>query len=308
MMDGGRETLALVAPGFAVAPDIWSKTVDGLRSRNYGVKTFGQNQPAHWRFAGDDHSRAQYLMQAYLDTSVDAILCMRGGSGCSRLLSHLDFFAIARHPKPLIGYSDVTALQMALSTLTDSQMVHGPMGLDLVGEDADHSFKALAQALSADFDVDLGPDDGVHIAQVGSFAGPLIGGNLTVFLSLIGTPEFHVPDHSVLFFEDVGEHDFRLDRALVHLSRSGILQKCGALLFGRTLLADSDDPSDFRRLAMTHLGDFLGPIVFDLPSGHGCMKLALPIGRFCQVRADTQSVSLQFGSATAANSRTRIAV
>ena len=299
-MEGGKQTVALVAPGFAVASDITETVVANLRGCGYGVKTFGTYEPADGRFAGRDAARAQHLMQAYLDQEVDAILCMRGGSGCSRLLDYVDFCAIARNPKPLIGYSDVTALHMAIQQLADTPVIHGPMGIDLQGAQAEQSLEILRKIFVGQFNTELTEPDGINIVQTGRFAGPLIGGNLTVFLSLIGTPEFHVPDGSVLFFEDVGEYDFRMDRAFVQLRRSGILGKAGACLFGRTHLAGSEDPEAFRQIAMAHLGNVGGPIAFDVPSAHNHMKMALPIGQVCQVSADARSLDLHFPPATAA--------
>ncbi|MEP3334048.1 LD-carboxypeptidase [Sedimentitalea sp.] len=301
-------TIALVAPGFAVAPDIRETAIANLRSHGYGVKVFGRHEPADGRFAGTDAARARHLMQAYLDPEIDTIVCMRGGSGCSRILDHLDFGAIARNTKPLIGYSDVTALHMALTHEADNPVIHGPMGIDLLGAPAERSFQVLADIIARRFDTELTGADGLYIEQTGRFSGPLIGGNLTVFLSLIGTPEFHVPDRAVLFFEDVGEYDFRMDRAFVQLRRSGILRKAGACLFGHTRLAGSDDPDAFRQIAMSHLGDVTGPIVFDIPSAHDRMKLALPLGHICRVRANTHSVDLRFIPAAAEAPRPCIAV
>lgn len=288
--------------------DIWETAIGNLRSHGYGVKAFGQHEHADGRFAGTDVARARHLMQAFLDPEIDAILCMRGGGGCSRILDHLDFGTIARNPKPLIGYSDVTALHMALTHEADNPVIHGPMGIDLLGAPAERSFELLADIFAGRFDTELTGAAGLHIAQTGRFAGPLIGGNLTVFLSLIGTPEFHVSDRAVLFFEDVNEYDFRIDRAFVQLRRSGILSKAGACLFGYTSLAGSDDPDAFRQIAMSHLGDVTGPIVFDIPSAHDRMKLALPMGHICQVRADIHSVDLHFTLGAAKALRPGIAV
>ena len=298
-MNGTEKTVALVAPGFAVSHDIWESTIACLTGQGFGVKAIGQNAQPIGRFAARDDDRARFLTQAFLDPDVDAVLCMRGGSGCSRVLDHLDIPALAHNRKPLIGYSDVTALHMALSQKTETPTIHGPMGIDFLGAAAERRSAVLAETLAGRFATAMTETDGLFIAQTGRFAGPLMGGNLTVFLSLIGTPEFHVPDGCVLFFEDVGEYDFRIDRAFVQLRRSGLLAKAGACLFGQTRLAGSDDPDAFRHIAMEHLACVTGPVVFDFPCAHGRMDMALPLGQICDVEAEAHAVRLDFAPPTA---------
>lgn len=271
------DSFGLVAPSFAAKPHVWTDCRALLKARGFDALFFGQDAIPAGRLAAPDAVRAAHLQAAFADPRVAAVLSLRGGCGASRLLDRLDFEAIAAAGKPFIGYSDATALHMAFRSRGGLVSFHGPMAGDLVGHRDSKSLDALLETLSA-------ARHGVSLpalsgrGQPGKAVGTLVGGNLSVLTSLIGTPEFDIPDAAILLLEDLGEPDYRLDRALVQLSRSGLLERCAAVLFGETILAPGPVDTSLPEIAAPHLAAVAGPVAYGVPVGHLRRNITLPLG------------------------------
>lgn len=286
------DTIALVAPAFHAAPEIWDGAEAALRARGFQVKCFGREAVPEGRFAAPDAARAGFLQAAFEDRETAAILAVRGGCGCSRLLDHLDFARIAANPKPFVGYSDATVLLVALASRAAMPAFHGPMGVDLARDGA--GLDGLLGVLTgADETLLLDPLPGTVLRE-GRAEGALFGGNLAVLVSMIGTPEFEMPEGAVLILEEVNEFGYRIDRALTHLKRAGIFARAGAVLVGKTSVTDVTEDGAMRDLIADYLADISGPVATDLDFGHQAPLLTLPHGHRLSLSVTREAIRLDF--------------
>ena len=245
--------------------------------------------------AGSDDVRLADLHAAFADPDVAAILCLRGGYGCGRLLERVDPTLLKAHDKPFIGYSDITALH-ALRGRMGLFGLHGPMATsDLVRPGRENDRQALFNLLrkglvrGTSWSPALEPSTqgiGASIQGVRGVAeGPLVGGNLSLVAALEGTP-YAVPSQgAILFLEEIGEEPYRVDRMLVQLRQSGCLSAAAGFLIGR--FSDAPCPRDVLEEFLAPLGK---PILAGWPTGHGTPHLSLPLGP--RVRLDAEAGSL----------------
>ena len=190
--------------------------------------------------AGKDEDRARDVNQMFADPAVNAIMAVRGGWGCARLLPYLDFNVIAKNPKILIGYSDLTALLLAVYARTGLITFHGPMGLSTWNSfNLDYFKRVLFGAEAVSFenvkeikDTLIQTENRIQTITPGVARGRLLGGNLTVLAGIVGTG--YLPDWSgaILFVEEVEENIYRVDRLLTQLKLAGILGRLKGLVFG----------------------------------------------------------------------------
>lgn len=230
--------------------------------------------------AGDDASRLADLNAAIRDPRIDAIWCLRGGYGSMRVLDAIDYDALRRAPKAIIGFSDITALHLAVRARCNIVSYHGPTARAVL---TPFSRESLRRATGPQSDA----GDPFDIAspltwlQEGYAAGPLEGGNLALICSLVGTPYAARFDGAILVLEDVNEPLYRIDRMLRQLLLSGALVRLAGLCFGA--FTDRGDESDAApgaldvlfREAATHVR---GPVVRDIPCGHVPDQWTIPLG------------------------------
>jgi muramoyltetrapeptide carboxypeptidase len=191
-------------------------------------------------FAGDDKARADGVNQMFGDTDVNAIMSVRGGWGTARILPHLDFDLIGQNPKALIGYSDITALHLAIHAKTKMVTFHGPVGISAWGKQSLETFKPLLfDAAMPDYVNPVAAEDRLvqrkwrtQTITPGKARGRLLGGNLTVMTALVGTPYLPSFDGAILFFEDIDEAVYRVDRMLTQLGQAGILGGVAGVIVG----------------------------------------------------------------------------
>jgi len=247
--------------------------------------------------AGTDEERADDLKSMFADRAVKAIFCIRGGYGSGRLLRLLDYHCIKRHPKILIGFSDITALHCALWTRARLVSFHGPtLNTSLT---SDHPSALMLQSLlrtvmepSAAGSICAGyTQDTISILKGGIARGQLIGGNLSVFCTTLGTPFQPRFKDTLLFFEDVDEQPYSFDRMLTQLLNAGLLQQVAGVAVG--INKNSKDPDaaktkEYRQTLDDVLKDRLKPlgvpVVTGLPFGHVRWNATLPFG--IQARLD----------------------
>ncbi|MBI5645494.1 MAG: LD-carboxypeptidase [Ignavibacteriae bacterium] len=241
--------------------------------------------------AGTDEQRAADINAMFADPAVDAIICLRGGYGSGRILRLLDYATIRRNPKIFVGYSDITALHAALWTKCRLLTFAGPMvaadfwkGMDEVTE---HAFWPLLTKPFSRYRLyhpALTP--GACCLVPGICEGTLLGGNLAVLMTVIGTPYEPKWEHSILVLEDVGENVYKIDRMLSHLSNAGILKRIGALIFGRFTNIPEDGTSRELEEVLREFSSPLGiPTVCGLPVGHDNPKITLPMGARVRLNA-----------------------
>lgn len=265
--------LAIVAPSGPFDRETFEAGIAWLRTR-YEVSVPATIHQRSGYLAGSDAHRLRQLQEALADPDIDAILCARGGYGTTRLLPLLDTQLIARARKPLIGFSDITALH-ALWARCGVRSWHAKMVADLG--------RACEGVRSRWTEVLEGRTPGlvwkVDTISSGDAEGRLVGGNLAVLAALLGTPYEPPVDGAVLFLEDVGERPYRVDRMLTSLRQAGWLERCAAVVLGA--FTDSPPGPDgvcIEDVLATCLSGLGIPVASGLPMGHIEQNEPLPFG------------------------------
>jgi len=226
------------------------------------------------------------------DPSVDAIFAIRGGYGAAQLLDRIDYAMLRRNPKILLGYSDITVLHAAVLRKARLASWHGPLISEL-GDPALFDEEFLWKALSGDGEGLSWPLAASSIHRAGRGEGPLVGGCLSLLVGLVGTPYEPPLDGAILFWEEVHEEPYRIDRMLGHLRLSGRLKNLRGMVVGRLVDCAAKDAANDMPLGAildTHLAGTDFPVTLDFPAGHCAGKTTLPLGR--PVRLDTASLRL----------------
>jgi len=240
--------------------------------------------------AGSPDVRAAALRAAWTDPSIGGVIGVRGGYGSAQLLPLLDADEARAARKPFIGYSDLTALLVFLAMRSGLVAFHGPtiVGRLARGQQGYDRGSLLAAISSRQPMGELAPA-GLHTICRGEAAGPLFGGTVTQLLASLCTPyAFAPPAGYVLFFDEIGERPYRLDRMVLQLTQTGLLSRAAAVVIGELPNCDepSGDPTAAAVLAEL-LEDFPGPVVSGFPSGHTSgPAMTLPFGVACHVIAD----------------------
>lgn len=299
------DTVGLVDPASAIWEPMNVEIVEESLAA-LGLKTKrGANLLARrGYFAGTDEQRAADVNAMFADPEVRAIHCVRGGWGCARLLPLLDWPMIARNPKILLGYSDITALLLPLHAKTGLVTFHGPVGtsqwnpfnvgyLKRVLQDGEAvTFENLKEIDEDDLTV---VENRTQTLHPGTARGRLLGGNLTVLTSIVGSgylPDF---DGCILFLEDVEEAPYRIDRMLTQLRLAGILPKARAVIWGNC--SDCAPGEGFGSLTIPEvLQDHIRPL--GVPAWRGAMighierQFTLPVGAEVEVDAGAGTIRM----------------
>ena len=284
------DRLAVVAPASPFRRDEFDQGIDEIRSLGF-IPVYDDSVFARDRYvAGSRDVRAAALRAAWRDASVAAIIGVRGGYGSAQLLPLLDHDEIRRTPKPLIGYSDLTALLTFLTIGCGVVAFHGPMLAGRLGRGAaGYDVQSFTKALCRPEPVGELTGSAVESLRAGEAAGPLFGGTLTQLLASLATPfAFDPPQGYVLFLDEVRERPYRLDRMVTQLCQAGLLARASAVVVGE--LPECDEPSGdvkARDVMATLFRDFPGPVLLGFPSGHTITPAkTLPLGVSCRVIAD----------------------
>lgn len=301
------QTLGIVAPASAPPdPRAIDRAVAAVEQLGFKARLAPNVRRRLGFLAGTDRERAADLMRMFTDRRVAGILCVRGGYGTARLLGRLDYAAIRGHPKVFVGYSDITSLHCALLTRARLVSFHGPMlNSDFLRPDLPaftrDSFLRLLTRPEPYGSVARGyRRRTVRTLRGGVARGPLVGGNLTLLCTTIGTPWQPPFRGAVLFFEDLGEEPYRMDRMLTHLLNCGLLQQVAGIAIG--INKDCHDPKartageyrqsleDVFRERLTPLGV---PVVMGLPFGHVPHNATLPLGVRARLDANRGELVLE---------------
>lgn len=266
------DTVAVVAPSGPFPADRYARGLDVLRSRGYVIREFLPTSPRRY-LAGSDEERASGLREAFAAPDVRAIFAARGGYGAMRILPAIDWEAAAASGKVLVGFSDVTALHLALG-LHGARSVHGPV-VTRLGEEPPHAIERLFALLEGAVPLPIAGETVVP----GEASGPLIGGCLSVLSRLVGTPWMPSLEGAILLLEDVGERPYRLDRMWTHLALAGLLDGIAGIALGDLTACDEPSGDHRGREVMDELLRNLGkPAVAGFPIGHGEVHLSVPLG------------------------------
>ena len=229
----------------------------------------------HAYLAGTDDERLETLNQFLRSDEFDAFFFARGGYGAMRILDRVDYDAVARNPRPLIGFSDITALHQAIATRANVASFHGPMMNtdfhDGLSPDIDQWFWSILQGNLATW-----PLGNARAVIDGEAEGILFGGCLSLTVALIGTPYDFWIDDGIWFWEEIGESPYRIDRMLTHLRLSGRFEKIRGVVVGK--LKDCGGEGEVDLLLREFFGPRNIPVIRDLPFGHYGDNLLMPIG------------------------------
>jgi muramoyltetrapeptide carboxypeptidase len=302
-MPGNR--IALVAPaGPLLEQDDLTRAQELCRALGYDPVLGNSAHARHGYMAGTDEQRLGDLNSALADTSINAVWCIRGGYGSLRLLDQVDYAAIVRHPKPLIGFSDVTVLLNAVTRLTGVVTFHGPVArASMPAFNRWHFERVLTSTEPAGRlgripqppDTLVPQDDRIVTVRAGIAEGFLAGGNLTLLQCLIGTPYFPELAGAILFLEDVGEDLYRVDRMLAHLRLIGALRRLSGVLIGRfTKLnrSGADGALGYDEVLAEYFRPLGIPVAYGFPVGHIDAQWTLPLGVRVRLDAGAGEVEL----------------
>lgn len=247
-------------------------------------------------FAGTDAERCEDYQKALDDPTVSAIWCARGGYGTVRILDKLDYSHFKKHPKWLIGYSDITALHSQLHN-EGYETLHAMMCVSLTEdlteiEETLNTFKSALFGNLPNYTLE-GSDDN----RVGRATGPLVGGNLTLLHTMLGSKTSIDTAGKILFIEEVGEYKYHIDRMLQSLKRAGYFDNCAGVLVGdmSNMRKNSTDwGSSVEQLILDALSDYDFPIAFNMPAGHEDDNRALILGRELMMTVTKDKTTLEF--------------
>jgi len=274
-----------------------------IEDLGFTVKIQGPALPEDGGYlAGSDEQRAAHLHELWSDDEVRAIIAIRGGYGCLRMIDRLDWDLFRRNPKLLVGFSDVTVLLSSLVDRAGLVAVHGPMAGTLASSD-EQSRASLFGLLTGSLEERIKPQK-LEILRGGTGRGRLAGGNLTTLLHLLGTPWERSWDGCILVLEDTNEPLYRIDRMLTHLALAGRLSRLAGLVLGDFDLGD-DELANLRLqeavwARVLELAPPGYPIWARFPVGHRERNLALPIGMEAAMTSSTGMLALLPASVTLA--------
>ncbi len=253
--------------------------------------------------AGSDTDRAGDINQQFADTAVGGLIALRGGWGCARILGLLDYSLIRAHPKVLLGFSDITALHMAIHSQTGLVTFHGPVGTSTWTPFTTGNVRQVVMEGQTPVFANPPPASGkpgssrhrIRTIRPGRARGPLLGGNLTVLSAIMGSRYLPAWKGAILFLEDVGEEIYRVDRMLTQLKLAGVLNQIAGLVFGQC--TDCRPGNGFGSLTLDEvLEDHLRPL--GIPAWRGAMighiddQLTLPLGVQAEIDAGAGTIRL----------------
>lgn len=294
------DTVGLVEPaGFTADAFDLDLVIEAIRAMGLVPKPAPHLLSRFGYLAGRDEERAADLNAMYADQAVRAIFAVRGGWGSARILPHLDFDLIRANPKLLVGFSDITALHLALAARTDCPTIHGPNAGSAWGRLSWDSFRGLAfEGATPTYRTPPGDEDRlaqrngrIRTFRPGRATGPLLGGNLTVLSTLVGTP--YLPDFEgvILFIEDIDEAEYRIDRMLTQLRLAGILRRVAGVIFGQCTNCRAQGPAlgnfTLSEVLSQHLTPLGVPAFQGALIGHITDQFSIPVG----VRAEMDAAA-----------------
>lgn len=298
-----KGTIGIVAPSRWPQKEMLESTVAHLESKGFEVVVHDQCFLQHGTLAGSDAARAEALTDMFADRTIDAVLCARGGSGSLLILDHIDYEMIRSNPKPLIGSSDVTSLLQAITNQTGMVTYHGPMCFHFLPERYEsYSEDDLLYMISgAPIERRLRFPE-AEVERTGVAEGRLVGGNLSMLQSLIGTPYDWSGQGAVLFIEDVNEPLYRIERMMAQLRLAGKFDGVRAVLIGEMIGIPEEKAEDMsagdcpygrtiKEIMLKHLPPEI-PVGFNYPCGHGRYLTTFPIGASVRVTLQPQLCDL----------------
>jgi muramoyltetrapeptide carboxypeptidase len=278
--------------------------LDVVRSLGFNAVAGKHLYKRHGYLAGSDSQRAEDVNLMFADPDIQGIFCSRGGYGASRILPMLNYDVIRSNPKVLLGYSDITALHLAINGITGLITFHGPVAGQQFTEYTYQEFSRIIMrgehptSLAAPPRFSQAPGRAERHNRItrfvlGKATGPLVGGNLSLLTSLMGTP--YEPDFrgKILFLEDVSEAPYSVDRMLTQLWLAGVFSQIKGLIFGKFTDYEADAPSISMEAVLEQRCEGLSiPVMRGLMIGHVDDQSIIPVGANAELDADAGTLTL----------------
>lgn len=292
------DTIGLVCPSSPISEERKQSCIKLIEDMGYECK-IAPNVTTNYGgyMAGNGKERATILNEMFADKEVDAIFCLRGGDGGSRAMEYLNIDTIKNNPKIFVGYSDITSLHIAINKYCGFVSFHGPMVSSNMLENFDEeTFRSFFEAINAEepYQFKNPKDSPIGVLKEGVAKGELIGGNLALLSSAMGT--FYEPDtkDKLLFIEEVGETMSRIERFAYQLRNSGKLESCRGIILGQFTDCTNKEMPEYTELEC--FKDILNgidiPVIYNVQSGHDYPMMTLPFGAQCTI--DTNNLKLSF--------------
>ncbi len=298
------DTLGLIAPGSYITGAELNDSIKNLNELGFNVVYTNNILSKNGYFSGSDQQRASDLNQMFYRDDVTGIICARGGYGCTRILPLLNYNVIRTNPKVFIGYSDVTSLLYGLYKETGLVCFHGPVGISTYNDFTSSYFrKTLMDPEDTTILKNPVPESGDEEYQPltikdGVVRGELIGGNLSVAVSLIGTPYDMDTVGRIIFLEEMEEDPYRIDRMLTQMRMAGKFDGAAGIALGVFKDCKPSEKSSFdssftlAEVLKNRLGDLNIPVVYGMSFGHVKNKFILPVGIKAELDASKQTITL----------------
>jgi len=296
------DTVALIAPAGNLSAEKLQKAIDNIE--RMGCKPIYRDDilASYGYLAGNDQRRIDELHQMVANTNVKAIFCARGGYGLTRILGRIDYELIRQNPKPIVGYSDVTALINSIFQKTGLIGFHSPVASATITQFAHSGWQQVLFEGKSNILIEAKSNDDsienyetVYSICGGKVEGWLAGGNLSLIAAMVGT-EFEIDfDDKIVLIEDVGEEPYRIDRMLTQLLESGSLDMAKGIVCGRFSGCHPSEPErslTLKEVLTDRLSVLEIPVFVGLPFGHIDDNFTLPIGALAEMNADDGTLRL----------------
>jgi muramoyltetrapeptide carboxypeptidase len=297
------DSVALIAPGSPVKEEKFINAIANME--NLGLKPilgeFAKEKTGY--LAGTDHQRLEDIHNAFANPEIKAIWCLRGGYGCTRLLPNLDYDLIRRNPKIFIGYSDITALNQAFLKKSGLVSFNGPVASSQVFTSYTFSsVKAMLFNEASTFKLNYIEQSDSKFKQQpytivgGKVNGRLIGGNLAMLTTLIGTKYAPTYKDKIVIIEDVGESPYRIDRMLTHMFQSSDLGRAQGIVFGvfsDCEMKPDDQSFTLKETLINAIKPYKIPSIYGFPFGHVSDISTFPIGIKATFNADLHTIEIE---------------
>ena len=289
------DKIRIVSPAGKVAEKYVLPAVEWLTRQGYNVELGKHVFDTHFQFAGTDAERLEDLQTALDDPETAAIICSRGGYGTVRIIGQTDFSRFRKKPKWLVGFSDITILHAAINKLGIAT-IHGAMPRFFFDDNgqSNENLDSLMQLLKgnpAEYKIEAQPEN-----RAGSCTAGIVGGNLSIMVSLLGTKYEIEPRGKILFIEDIDEYLYHTDRMMHQLKLAGKLDKLAGLLVGNfTDVKDNESPfgKTVHEIIADAVAEYDYPVCFGFPAGHDKRNLALAFGMNWNLEVSEQNAGLR---------------
>jgi len=286
--------LGIINPSYWLEQDRMQRAVDVFAGLGYEVILGKSTRLRENKCAGSAQERADDIMAMFEDSTIDAIICARGGYGGNRVLPLLDYDIIRKNPKIFIGYSDITGFLASFAQQSGLVTFHGPMLTTYGTQTVQYNLDTFHQVLSGAGNIRVESTQACHARTLkpGIASGPLWGGNLTLIMERLGTKDQLDTSGAILFLEEIDEKLYAFDRMMLHLRNSGSLARIKGLVIGEMLeMGDTEVPfgKDIDGIVLDVCSDLDIPIISNFPCGHGEYQATLPVSHEVEIHANGQN-------------------